>query len=72
MELIWILLLALRACLEPDTHTVYRGVSKNLADMYLTGTNVTWPAFSSCTTSMEVSYFHGDHQHISYDFILYF
>jgi hypothetical protein len=39
-------------CVPPQT--VWRGVTKNLSAEFLSGTPVTWWAFSSCTTTMTV------------------
>lgn len=36
------------------SQTVWRGVTRNLSAYFPPGTNVTWWAFSSCTTSMRV------------------
>jgi hypothetical protein len=37
-----------------ERHVIFRGVKKNLSNQYVKGTKVTWSAFSSCTSTLEV------------------
>ena len=51
---IWLLMHALKKCPRPEGGVVFRGVKEDLSGMFKEGARITWPSFSSCTSSMKV------------------
>ena len=52
--IIWLIMKGLRSLPAIEDTVIFRGVKKNLSGQYIKGTKVTWSAFSSCTSTLEV------------------
>jgi hypothetical protein len=52
--IIWLIMKGLKSLPAFEDTVIFRGVKKNLSSQYIKGTKVTWSAFSSCTSTLEV------------------
>jgi len=52
--IIWLIMKGLKSLPAIEDTVIFRGVKKNLSGQYIKGTKVTWSAFSSCTSTLEV------------------